>query len=146
MEASAVSHVHVLERLTTPYGPFSLVEVKIETGRTHQIRVHVQALGHPVVGDFLYGAPHVVKRLDGQGGLELDRNFLHAARLEFVHPRTGKDVAAEAPLAEELVEFLEEGAGFDMGWQGLYSQVNSRRSWEVTWGTRRIGGRCGVLE
>ncbi len=105
---AAVSHVHVLERLTTPYGPFTLVEVKIETGRTHQIRVHLQALGHPVVGDFLYGAPHVVRRLDGDGGLELERNFLHAARLEFVHPRTGKDVEAEAPLAEELVDFLEK--------------------------------------
>ena len=89
---TAVSHVHVLERLTTGYGAFSLVEVKIETGRTHQIRVHLQALGHPVVGDFLYGAPHVVRRLDGEGGLELERNFLHAARLEFVHPRTGKPI------------------------------------------------------
>jgi 23S rRNA pseudouridine1911/1915/1917 synthase len=53
---SAVSHVHVVERLATPFGPFTLVEVRIETGRTHQIRVHMQALGHPVVGDTLYGA------------------------------------------------------------------------------------------
>ena len=96
----------MLERLETPYGPFTLVQVKIETGRTHQIRVHLQALGHAVVGDFLYGAPHVVKRLDGSGGMELERNFLHAAELEFVHPRTGKDVKVEAPLAGELVEFL----------------------------------------
>ena len=103
---SAVSHLHVLERMKTPYGEFTLVEVKIETGRTHQIRVHLQALGHPVVGDFLYGAPHVVKRLDGEGGLELERNFLHAAQLEFTHPRTGKEVAVEAKLPEELVEFL----------------------------------------
>lgn len=104
---TAVSHVHVLERLTTPNGVFSLVEVKIETGRTHQIRVHLQALGHAVVGDFLYGAPHVVRRMDGEGGLELERNFLHAARLKFTHPRTGKEVEVEAPLAVELVEFLE---------------------------------------
>jgi 23S rRNA pseudouridine1911/1915/1917 synthase len=104
---SAVSHVHVLERLQTPYGPFSLVEVKIETGRTHQIRVHLQALGHPVVGDFLYGAPHVIRRVDGADGtLELERNFLHAARLEFTHPRTGAELELEAPLAVELVEFL----------------------------------------
>jgi 23S rRNA pseudouridine1911/1915/1917 synthase len=108
---SAVSHVRVLERLNTPYGPFSLVEVKIETGRTHQIRVHLQSLGHPVVGDFLYGAPHVIKRLEGDGQLELERNFLHAARLEFTHPRTGKEVAAQAPLAAELVEFLERLRG-----------------------------------
>jgi 23S rRNA pseudouridine1911/1915/1917 synthase len=105
---SAVSHVRVLERLTTPYGAFSLVEVKIETGRTHQIRVHLQSLGHPVVGDFLYGAPHVIRRVDGGAGtLELERNFLHAARLEFVHPRTGKELEFEAPLAAELVAFLE---------------------------------------
>ncbi len=104
---SAVSHIHVLERLTTPYGPFTLVQVKIETGRTHQIRVHLQSLGHPVVGDFLYGAPHIIKRVDGgDGQLELERNFLHAASLEFTHPRTEKQVEAEAPLAPELVEFL----------------------------------------
>ncbi len=103
----AVSHVEVLERLPTPFGPFTLAEVKIETGRTHQIRVHLQSLGHPVVGDFLYGAPHVIRRTDGGDGvLELDRNFLHAARLEFTHPRTGEEVKAEAPLPGELLEFL----------------------------------------
>ena len=103
---TAVSHIHVLERLTTPSGPFTLVEVKIETGRTHQIRVHLQSLGHPVVGDFLYGAPHVIKRLDGSATLELERNFLHAARLEFTHPRTSAPLSLEAPLAPELVTFL----------------------------------------
>jgi 23S rRNA pseudouridine1911/1915/1917 synthase len=109
---SAVSHVHVLERLTTAYGSFTLVEVKIETGRTHQIRVHLQSLGHPVVGDFLYGAPHVIRRVDGGGGvLELARNFLHAARLEFAHPRTGKEMEFQAPLAGELVAFLGELRG-----------------------------------
>jgi 23S rRNA pseudouridine1911/1915/1917 synthase len=104
----AVSHVHVLERLATPYGPFTMVEVKIETGRTHQIRVHLQALGHPVVGDFLYGAPHVIREMNGERTLALDRNFLHAAQLEFTHPRTAKEVSIEAPLPVELVEFLAE--------------------------------------
>ena len=103
---TAVSHIHVLERLTTPFGPFTLVEVKIETGRTHQIRVHLQSFGHPVVGDFLYGAPHVVREVKGDRTLELDRNFLHAAHLEFIHPRTDKEISVEAPLAPELVEFL----------------------------------------
>ncbi len=104
---SAVSHVHVLERFTTPHGPFTLVEVKIETGRTHQIRVHMQSLGHPVVGDFLYGAPHRILPLTGGGeGLELTRNFLHAAEVAFTHPQTGEEMDLEAPLATELVEFL----------------------------------------
>jgi len=104
---TAVSRIHVLERFTTPFGPFTLVEVKIETGRTHQIRVHLQALGHPVVGDFLYGAPHIVRELTGDRTLELDRNFLHAAYLEFTHPRTHEEISVEAPLASELVQFLE---------------------------------------
>jgi 23S rRNA pseudouridine1911/1915/1917 synthase len=105
---AAVSHIHVLERLSTPFGPFTLVEVKIETGRTHQIRVHLQALGHPVVGDFLYGAPHVVKHLTSDATLELDRNFLHAAHLQFTHPRTNKEVSVEAPLPPALADFLRQ--------------------------------------
>ena len=104
---TAVSHIHVLERLTTPFGPFTLVEVKIETGRTHQIRVHLQSLGHPVVGDFLYGAPHVIRELKGDRTFELDRNFLHAANLQFTHPRTNEDISVEAPLAKELTDFLQ---------------------------------------
>ena len=101
----AVSHVHVLERLETPFGAFSLVEVTIETGRTHQIRVHLQALGHVVVGDTLYGAPAILRA--GTRTLGLERNFLHAARLSLAHPRTGKPLQAEASLPAELTEFLE---------------------------------------
>ena len=104
---SAVSHFEVKQRLITPYGPFTLVEARIETGRTHQIRVHLQSLGHPVVGDHLYGAPHVIKPLDVTlDPLELPRNFLHAARLAFTHPRTGKPLAIESALPEELTSFL----------------------------------------
>jgi 23S rRNA pseudouridine1911/1915/1917 synthase len=103
----AVSHIHVLERLAGPYGNYTLVQVKIETGRTHQIRVHLQSLGHPVVGDFLYGAPHVIRELTGDRTLELERNFLHAAQLEFTHPRTSKRVEAEAPIPPELADFLQ---------------------------------------
>lgn len=110
---TAVSHVHVLERLATPYGPFTLVEVTIETGRTHQIRVHMQALGHPVVGDALYGAPHVIRSTHAGElePLELTRNFLHAAHLEFAHPRSGKPVVVDLPLPEELQGFVRRLTG-----------------------------------
>jgi 23S rRNA pseudouridine1911/1915/1917 synthase len=101
---TAVSHVHVVERLSTPFGPFTLVEVRIETGRTHQIRVHMQSLGHPVVGDHLYGAPHVIPGLAPE--LHLDRNFLHAAHLSFTHPQTAKPMDIDAPLPIELESFL----------------------------------------
>ena len=102
---TAVSHFHVLERLTTPYGPFTLVEVRIETGRTHQIRVHAQSLGHPVVGDALYGAPHLIPNLAPE--LQLDRNFLHAAHLSLTHPQTRKLMDIHAPLPVELESFLQ---------------------------------------
>jgi len=111
---SAVSHISVVERLATRFGAFTLVEVKIETGRTHQIRVHMQSLGHPIVGDTLYGAPRRIRRVDAKGheveaadaSVGLERNFLHAAHLEFIHPRTGKAVAVDAPLPAELSGFL----------------------------------------
>ncbi len=122
---SAISHIHILERLSTPHGPFTLVEVTIETGRTHQIRVHLQSLGHPVVGDTLYGAPHQIRRTPAPTApslassprrlaadqapaapLSLSRNFLHAARLSLTHPRTSKLLSAEAPLPPELTRFL----------------------------------------
>src|SRR5207302_7840245 len=102
---SAVSHFHVLERITGRYGPFTLVEVRIETGRTHQIRVHAQSLGHPVVGDTLYGAPHVIPGLAPD--LQLTRNFLHAAHLSLTHPKTVKPLDINAPLPVELESFLQ---------------------------------------
>ena len=102
---TAVSHFHILERITGPYGPFTLVEVHIETGRTHQIRVHAQSLGHPVVGDTLYGAPHLIPGLPP--GLQLDRNFLHAARLSLAHPQTRKPLDIQAHLPVDLESFLK---------------------------------------
>ena len=101
---SAISHVKVLERIQSPYGAFTLVEVRIETGRTHQIRVHMQSLGNPVVGDTLYGAPHVIPGLDSE--LNLDRNFLHAAHLSFAHPKSNKAMDVDAPLPTRLQAFL----------------------------------------
>ncbi len=123
---SAVSHWKVLERVDGPFGKFTLVEVRIETGRTHQIRVHMQAIGHAVVGDFLYGAPHRIQPAVAAGAglkarpatprsdaesLSLERNFLHAAELEFVHPRTGEELSLRAELPAELTEFLEQLRG-----------------------------------
>jgi 23S rRNA pseudouridine1911/1915/1917 synthase len=75
------------------------LECRLETGRTHQIRVHLQAIGHPVVGDPVYGG-----RRDSA---PLDRPFLHAGRLAFVHPVSGREVEVEEPLAPELVALLD---------------------------------------
>jgi 23S rRNA pseudouridine1911/1915/1917 synthase len=107
----AVSHYSVVRRLETAYGKFTLVEVKIDTGRTHQIRVHMASLGHAVVGDVLYGAPREMRARRGRatdegGAISLARNFLHAARLELTHPRTGERVALESSLPRELQAFL----------------------------------------
>jgi len=109
----AVTHYRVVERLETRFGPFTLARVRIETGRTHQIRVHMASISHPVVGDTLYGAaeriiakPLSVTRKAPREVLELGRNFLHAGELEFTHPISGKLVQLTAPLPEELVSFL----------------------------------------
>src|SRR4051812_48880564 len=102
----ALSHYRVLRRLETSYGKFTLLEVKIDTGRTHQIRVHLSSLGHPVVGDTLYGAPREI-RVGRAGAISLSRNFLHAAELSFSHPRTGQKLALQAPLPPALQSFLD---------------------------------------
>jgi len=86
-------------------GPYTLVEARLCTGRTHQIRVHFSAIGHPVLGDSLYGAPKAPEA-DGKLLPVLGRVFLHAGRLAFSHPRTGKRIVARAPLPRELREFL----------------------------------------
>ncbi|HWZ98025.1 MAG TPA: RluA family pseudouridine synthase [Candidatus Dormibacteraeota bacterium] len=88
------------------FGPATLLEVQLHTGRTHQIRVHFSALKHPVVGDTLYGAASQLTI--GKIKLPvLDRQFLHAARLSFFHPRTEKQITVAAPLAPELKLYLE---------------------------------------
>lgn len=110
---SAVTHWKVLRQIDGPYGKFSLLQVTIETGRTHQIRVHLASLGHPVVGDTLYGAPREVvrrKREDSRS-LTLSRNFLHAYAIEFRHPIDNKLISFEQPLPEELEAFLQQIGG-----------------------------------
>src|SRR5271154_4374459 len=109
----AVTHYAVQQKIDSPYGKFTLVELKIETGRTHQIRVHMSSLGHPVVGDALYGAPGELRsqsnkrRLAGMPAiLSLNRNFLHSAKLELTHPRTNQLLKFSRPLPAELETLL----------------------------------------
>ena len=85
---------------------FTLLDVEPRTGRTHQIRVHSAYLHHPVVGDRMYGAPAKV-RIGSQERATLDRNFLHAARIQFAHPRSGAPVSFRSPLPTRLTAFLE---------------------------------------
>ncbi len=97
----SLSHFRVLERR----GGQSYCEVRIETGRTHQIRVHAQHIGHPVAGDDKYGEPEANKRLRDQAGLR--RLFLHASTLEFALDGGREAYSLNAPLAPELVEVLD---------------------------------------
>jgi 23S rRNA pseudouridine1911/1915/1917 synthase len=105
----AITHYKVRTRLTTPYGKFTFLELKIDTGRTHQIRVQMASLGHPVVGDTLYGAAEKLsspKKAKGITTISLGRNFLHSTALEITHPVTGKLLSLFRPLPRELDDFL----------------------------------------
>lgn len=91
----AVTHFKVLER----FNGFTLLELQLETGRTHQIRVHMAYIGFPVCGDPLYGPKKVI----GKNG-----QYLHAKTLGFIHPRTGEELEFDSPLPDFFEEFLEE--------------------------------------
>ncbi len=93
-----------LVRVSRLVGDYSLLEVTIKTGRTHQIRVHLASQGYPIVGDDKYGDFELNKRLAAQG---MKRMFLHAWRLQFVHPQTGRSETVEAALPEELQNFID---------------------------------------
>jgi len=109
---TAITHYRVVRRLDTKFGKFTLLDVKIDTGRTHQIRVHVAAMGHPVVGDTMYGAPAQARGKSAV--IVLKRNFLHSAELEFRHPRTDLSIALKTELPQELSEFLRKAEGSDV--------------------------------
>lgn len=103
----SVSHegkaAHSIVRLVARWQNFSLVEVELKTGRTHQIRVHLTHLGYPLCGDDKYGDFALNKALQKQG---LGRMFLHAAKLALDHPLTGERIELAAPLPEDLSRFL----------------------------------------
>jgi 23S rRNA pseudouridine1911/1915/1917 synthase len=109
----AMTHYKVQEQL----GPASLVECKLETGRTHQIRVHMLHIGHPLVGDPIYGATtasrlksNLSKNLDDEQReilLHFERQALHAAEMGFIHPRTGKEMHFKAPLPGDMEQLIE---------------------------------------
>ena len=102
----ALSHYTVQRRIDSEFGKFTLLEVRIDTGRTHQIRVHLSSIRHPIVGDTLYGAPAAVRSLTS-GKLSLPRNFLHAASLKVHQPSTGEELAFARGLPADLEAFLQ---------------------------------------
>lgn len=93
---NAITHYKVLNR----YNGFTHIKLKLETGRTHQIRVHMAYIGHPVAGDILYGPKKVIKSLNGQ--------CLHARLIGFIHPRSGKYIEFETELPDYFKNFLLE--------------------------------------
>lgn len=93
---NAVTHFNVIKK----YNGYTLLDIKIDTGRTHQIRVHLSEIGYPIVGDFVYS--------NGKNPFGVVGQMLHAKSLEFKHPITGKQMKLEAPLPEYFEEVLEK--------------------------------------
>jgi 23S rRNA pseudouridine1911/1915/1917 synthase len=93
---NAVTHFKVIERFEN----YTLLEIKIETGRTHQIRVHLTEIGYPIVGDTVYS--------NGKNEWGIKGQCLHAKSLKFKHPITGKEMFIEAPLPEYLEKVISE--------------------------------------
>ncbi len=92
----AITHYKVLETI----GPYSLLEISLETGRTHQIRVHFTYIGHPLVGDPMYGGK-------ASKEIALNRQFLHSYEIRFIHPIIGKEVRAYSSLPQDLLDVLK---------------------------------------
>ena len=96
----AITHLQVLKRYHTQKSCYTLLQIKIDTGRTHQIRVHMAEIGHPIIGDMVYS--------NGKNEFRVEGQCLHAQKLEFKHPITGRLMQLEAPLPEYLKEILEQ--------------------------------------
>jgi 23S rRNA pseudouridine1911/1915/1917 synthase len=100
-----------LYKVRQPFQRFTLLDVELKTGRTHQIRVHLAWLRHPVVGDETYGGgrDNMIQNAKLRSEVRrLGRHFLHAEKLAITHPETGKRLEFQAPLPVELEEFLQE--------------------------------------
>jgi len=104
MQGGKGRSAHTEYRVLEQFREFALLELKIKTGRTHQIRVHLASVGHPVVGDDVYGE-RALKEFVNKFG-EPHRYFLHAAELRFTHPSTGMPLEFHSPLPEKLQKFV----------------------------------------
>ncbi len=93
---NAITHFKVLKR----YEKYTLLEIKIETGRTHQIRVHLSHIGYPVVGDYTYS--------NGKNDFNVEGQMLHAQKIKFKHPKTGKEMQLEADIPKYFKEILDK--------------------------------------
>ncbi len=114
MSARASHARHAVTRITRAHHlpGLTLCQVAIHTGRTHQIRVHLSAIGHPIVGDSLYGGVHRRVPGDIRAVQRLERPFLHAIRLAFNHPRDGRRLEFIAPLPDDLNQILDDLPGW----------------------------------
>lgn len=109
LRGGAGRYAHTTFQVVDRFTEFSLLQVQIQTGRTHQIRVHLSHIGHPVVGDALYGMGRENTVSDARMKKQvrlLGRHFLHAAQLAFTHPTTGESLKFASPLPHELTSFL----------------------------------------
>jgi 23S rRNA pseudouridine1911/1915/1917 synthase len=97
----AVTHYSVIER----FGKMTHIRCELETGRTHQIRVHMASLGHPLLGDGVYGGGNT--RFEADHKALITGQCLHAGKLRLIHPRTGEAMCFEAPMPEEMVKLLD---------------------------------------
>jgi len=102
----AVSHVTVLHRFADREAPATLVRVRPETGRTHQIRVHLASIGHPCLGDPLYGGGNPTRGADRPADANFGRQALHALTLTLTHPRRGERLEFIAPLPLDMADYL----------------------------------------